>query len=106
MRSFSVGTDHYRGYSELASSRTDQLLALQNEGSRLEAKDVASIGTAGLTAMLMVNTRTEVSGLSGAIKPSDGPIGVAGATGGVCSVATSILSDLGYEVFTVACKVH
>ena len=105
MNSFGVGTDHFGGYSELASLRSDWLLPLQNVGSGLEAKDAARIGTAGLTAMLMVNTITEVGGLSGPIKPSDGPIGVTGSTGGVGSVAVSILSNLGYEVIAITGKV-
>ena len=105
MNSFGIGTDHFGGYSELASLRSDWLLPLQNVGNGFEAKDAARIGTAGLTAMLMVNTITEVGGLSGPIKPSDGPIGVTGATGGVGSVAISILSSLGYDVVAVTGKV-
>ena len=106
MNSFGVGTDHFGGYSELASLRSDWLLPLKTIGSGLESKDAARIGTAGLTAMLMVNTITEVGGLSGPIKPSDGPIGVTGSTGGVGSVAVSLLSSLGYDVIAVTGKVE
>ena len=105
MNSFGVGTDHFGGFSEIASLRSDWLLPLKDAGEGLEAKDAARIGTAGLTAMLMVNTLTEVGGLAGPVKPEDGPIAVTGATGGVGSVAVSILSTLGYEVNAVTGKV-
>ena len=37
-------------------------------------------------------------GLDGPVKPDHGPVLVTGATGGVGSVAVSLLSSLGYEV--------
>ena len=103
--SFGVGTDHFGGYSEIASLRSGWLLPLRNAGKELDSKDAARIGTAGLTAMLMVSTLSEFGGLSGPIKPEDGPVVVTGATGGVGSVAISILSALGYEVVAVTGKV-
>ena len=105
MNSFGVGTDHFGGYSELASLSSEWLLPLKNAGEGLHTRDAARIGTAGLTAMLMVNTLTEVGGLSGPIKPSDGQVAVTGATGGVGSVAVAILSALGYDVIAVTGKV-
>ena len=55
-----------------------------------------AVGTAGFTAMLAVMA-LEDHGL----KPSDGPVLVTGAAGGVGSVATAILANLGYEVAAV-----
>lgn len=104
LNSFGTGTDHFGGYSEIASVRSDWLLPLENAGPGLKAMDAARIGTAGLTAMLMVNALTEVGGLDGPVKPNDGPVVVTGATGGVGSVAVSILSALGYEVAAVTGK--
>jgi acrylyl-CoA reductase (NADPH) len=52
-----------------------------------------AIGTAGYTAMLAV-LALEKQGLA----PDHGPIVVTGAAGGVGSVATAVLSKLGYHV--------
>src|SRR5437764_5663872 len=52
-----------------------------------------TIGTAGYTAMLAV-LALEKHGLS----PNGGPVVVTGAAGGVGSVATAVLSKLGYHV--------
>jgi acrylyl-CoA reductase (NADPH) len=52
-----------------------------------------AIGTAGFTAMLSV-LALEKHGLT----PNQGPIVVTGAAGGVGSVATAVLSKLGYHV--------
>ena len=56
-------------------------------------KQAMVIGTAGYTAMLCV-LALERNGLN----PQNGEILVTGATGGVGSVAISILNKLGYEV--------
>ena len=58
-----------------------------------------SWGTAGFTAALSVQ-KLERSG----IQPSNGPIVVTGATGGVGSVAVALLAKLGYEVVAVSGK--
>ena len=55
-----------------------------------------AVGTAGFTAMLAVMA-LEDHGL----KPDQGPVLVTGAAGGVGSVATAILANLGYEVAAV-----
>jgi putative YhdH/YhfP family quinone oxidoreductase len=52
-----------------------------------------ALGTAGFTAALSIH-RLEQNGLS----PDQGPVLVTGATGGVGSLAVSMLSGLGYEV--------
>lgn len=50
------------------------------------------IGTAGFTAMLCVQAL-----LDAGIQPQDGEIVVTGASGGVGSVAVTLLATLGYQ---------
>jgi NADPH2:quinone reductase len=57
------------------------------------------LGTAGFTAALAVH-RMEQNGQ----KPSSGPVVVTGATGGVGSLAISMLAGRGYEVVAVSGK--
>lgn len=64
----------------------------------LSLRDAMIIGTAGFTAGISI-TR-----LSQLVRPEDGKIIVSGATGGVGSVAVSILSKLGYQVVAVSGK--
>jgi putative YhdH/YhfP family quinone oxidoreductase len=59
----------------------------------LDLREAMVIGTAGFTAALSV-VALEEHGL----RPGDGPVLVTGATGGVGSVAVSILAGRGYEV--------
>ena len=58
-----------------------------------------TFGTAGLTAALSINEL-----ISNHIKPENGDILVTGATGGVGSIAVSILSKLGYNVIAISGK--
>jgi alcohol dehydrogenase len=60
---------------------------------KLSLKDAMKYGTAGFTAALSVSKIVEKG-----IVPADGDILVTGGTGGVGSVAISILSKLGYNV--------
>ncbi len=66
----------------------------------LSGADAMRIGTAGLTAMMCVEALEK-----GGVRPGSGPVLVTGATGGVGSVATAILSELGYEVVALTGKV-
>lgn len=85
-----VGEVHWGGYAQKARVKGDWLVPLP-EG--IEARQAMAVGTAGFTAMLAVMA-LEDHGL----KPGNGPVLVTGAAGGVGSVATAILSNLGYEV--------
>lgn len=67
----------------------------------LTLKESMIYGTAGFTAALSVNKL-----LSAGVKPEDGKILVTGGTGGVGSVAISLLSNLGYEVIASTGKTH
>jgi acrylyl-CoA reductase (NADPH) len=85
-----MGETHLGAYAEKARVKGDWLVALPDG---LSARDAMAIGTAGFTAMLAVMA-LEKQGLS----PASGPIVVTGAAGGVGSVATAVLSKLGYHV--------
>ncbi|MGV7219073.1 acrylyl-CoA reductase (NADPH) [Bradyrhizobium sp. UFLA05-112] len=85
-----MGETHLGAYAEKARVKGDWLVALPQG---LSARDAMAIGTAGFTAMLAV-LALEKQGIS----PKSGPVVVTGAAGGVGSVATAVLSKLGYHV--------
>ncbi len=85
-----MGETHLGAYAEKARVKGDWLVRLPESMSTREAM---AIGTAGFTAMLAV-LALEKHGLT----PKDGPVVVTGAAGGVGSVATAVLSKLGYHV--------
>lgn len=86
-----VGEAHWGGYSQKARVKADWLVPLPDG---LDARQAMAVGTAGFTAMLAVMA-LEDHGIK------DGPVLVTGAAGGVGSVATAILANLGYEVAAV-----
>lgn len=65
----------------------------------LSAREAMLLGTAGFTAALCI-AKLEASGMS----VDGGPVLVTGATGGVGSVAVTLLSQLGYEVAALTGK--
>jgi acrylyl-CoA reductase (NADPH) len=85
-----LGETHLGAYAEKARVKGDWLVRLP-EG--MSAREAMAIGTAGFTAMLAV-LALEKHGLA----PTHGPVVVTGAAGGVGSVATAVLSKLGYHV--------
>jgi acrylyl-CoA reductase (NADPH) len=85
-----MGETHLGAYAEKARVKGDWLVRLPQG---ISTRDAMAIGTAGFTAMLSVMA-LEKHGLT----PSHGPIVVTGAAGGVGSVATALLSKLGYHV--------
>ncbi|MFG6561648.1 acryloyl-CoA reductase [Sulfitobacter sp. 1A15299] len=86
-----VGEAHWGGYAQKARVKADWLVPLP-EG--LDTRQAMAVGTAGFTAMLAVMA-LEDHGIE------KGPVLVTGAAGGVGSVATAILANLGYEVAAV-----
>lgn len=62
-------------------------------------KEIMTFGTAGLTAALSINEL-----LDNGVSPKDGEILVTGATGGVGSLAVSILKKIGFTVVAVSGK--
>ena len=88
-----VGEVHWGGYSQKARVNADWLVPLP---AGLASRQAMAVGTAGFTAMLAIMA-LEDHGL----KQDQGPVLVTGAAGGVGSVATAILANLGYEVAAV-----
>jgi acrylyl-CoA reductase (NADPH) len=85
-----VGETHWGGYAQKARVKADWLVALP---PGLTPERAMAIGTAGLTAMLAVMA-LEKHGIG----PERGEVLVTGAAGGLGSVATAILANLGYKV--------
>src|ERR1700751_1254731 len=81
---------HYGGYAQKARMTGEWLVKIPTP---LSSRDAMAIGTAGYTAMLSV-----LSLEHGGITPDRGEILVTGASGGVGSVAITLLSELGYRV--------
>ena len=88
-----VGEVWWGGYSQKARVKSDWLTPLPGG---IDTRQAMAVGTAGFTSMLAVMA-LENHGMT----PSDGPVLVTGAAGGVGSVATAILANLGYEVAAV-----
>lgn len=88
-----VGEKHWGGYSQKARVKADYLVPLPKE---LSTRQAMAVGTAGFTAMLAV-IALEDHGL----RSGQAPVLVTGAAGGVGSVATAILANLGHEVAAV-----
>lgn len=95
---FGLGERHWGGLAQRARVNGDWLVRLPDSFSTRQA---AAIGTAGYTAMLCV-LRLETHG----IRPGAGDILVTGASGGVGSVAISLLSKLGYRVVASTGRPH
>jgi acrylyl-CoA reductase (NADPH) len=85
-----LGESSHGGLSQRARVDGSALVSVPDALGPLRA---AAIGTAGFTAMLSV-LAVERHGVS----PSDGPVLVTGAAGGVGSVAVALLARLGFEV--------
>ncbi|MDA9009424.1 oxidoreductase [Alphaproteobacteria bacterium] len=88
-----VGEAWWGGYAQKARVKADWLVPLPDG---LTTRQAMAVGTAGFTSMLSVMA-LEDQGL----KTGGKPVLVTGAAGGVGSVATAILANLGYEVAAV-----
>lgn len=88
-----VGENHWGGMAQKARLKADWLVK-QPQG--FDGKQAMMIGTAGFTAMLCVQAL-----LDGGVTPESGEILVTGASGGVGSVAVTILAGMGYKVAAV-----
>ena len=93
---FDIGVSHHGGYAQYARVPAGWLTKLP---PGMSLWDAMAFGTAGYTAGIAV-VRMEHEGL----KPSDGPVIVSGATGGVGSIAVSALAKLGYHVVALTGK--
>lgn len=87
---YDIGVARHGGYACFARVPAEWIMALP-EG--LSTRDAMIVGTGGFTSALSV-VALEDWGLT----PSAGPVLVTGATGGVGSMAVSMLAGRGYEV--------
>lgn len=84
-----LGERHWGGFSRYARVKPEWLVPLPD---RVDSRRAMILGTAGLTAMLCVES-LEQAGLT----PASGEILVTGAMGGVGSLAIMLLAALGYS---------
>lgn len=87
---YDIGVARHGGYSQFARVPAEWIMALPDG---LSTRDAMVVGTGGFTSALSV-VALENWGLT----PSAGPVLVTGATGGVGSMAVSMLAGRGYEV--------
>lgn len=88
-----LGERHWGGHAERARVRSEWLTRLPDA---IDTRTAMVIGTAGLTAMLCVLALERHD-----LRPDAGTVVVTGASGGVGSVAVSLLAHLGYRVAAV-----
>ena len=90
LNGWGAGETHFGGYAEKARVNGNWLVRLPERNS---ARGAMAIGTAGYTAMLAIMA-LEREGVT----PRQGPVIVSGATGGLGSIAVTLLDKLGYYV--------
>jgi len=93
---YDLGMDTPGGLGQMISIPADWALACPTS---LTLKEAMIYGTGGLTAALCIQKLEKMGA-----KPSDGPVAVTGATGGVGSISIAILKQLGYEVIAFSGK--
>lgn len=96
LNGWGVGEGHWGGLAQKARVRSDMLIPLPAE---FTSRQAMAIGTAGYTAALCVDAL-----LNHGVKPDQGEILVTGATGGVGSVAVSLLASAGFKVVAATGK--
>lgn len=96
LNGFGVGETHWGCLSEKAKLKGEWLI---HKPAGLTAEQSMAIGTAGYTAMLCVLALEK-----GGVTPEKGEVLVTGASGGVGTVAISLLSKLGYTVVAASGK--
>ncbi|WP_462421955.1 acrylyl-CoA reductase family protein [Salinicoccus sp. Marseille-QA3877] len=88
--SYKIGTGIAGGFSQVARIPADWIVPLPDG---LTLKESMELGTAGLTAGISIK-KLETVGMT----PDNGPVLVAGATGGTGSLSVNMLAASGYEV--------
>jgi putative YhdH/YhfP family quinone oxidoreductase len=93
---YEMGVAHDGGYSEMVRVPADWVVKLP---SGLSLHDAMALGTAGFTAGLSLYRLQQND-----VKPENGKIVITGATGGVASLAISMLKRLDYHVVAITGK--
>jgi len=87
---YDLGVAHHGGFAERARVPADWVVPLPDG---VTPRHAVTVGTAGFTAALSL-ARLEANG----VRADGGPVLVTGASGGVGSMAVSLLAHRGYEV--------
>lgn len=87
---YDIGTARHGGYARYTRVPADWIIPLPDG---LTSREAMIIGTGGFTAALSVMALQDWG-----LRVGDGPVLVSGATGGVGSMAVSILAGLGHDV--------
>lgn len=93
---YDMGMNTNGGHSEYVKVPASWVVKIPDG---ITPKEIMTYGTAGLTAALSVNEL-----LSNGINPKGGSVLVTGATGGVGSIAVSILGKLGFDIVVISGK--
>lgn len=93
---FDLGMNTPGGFGQFIRVPSDWVVPLP---AGLSLRESMILGTAGLTAALCMEKLEWMNA-----QPQDGPVLVTGATGGVGSVAVSLLASLGFEVVAMTGK--
>jgi acrylyl-CoA reductase (NADPH) len=93
---YDLGVAHHGGWAQYARVPAEWVVAVPES---LSLRETMVIGTAGFTAGLSIHA-LEARGL----RPTDGPVLVLGASGGVGSTAVGALATAGYEVWAATGK--
>ena len=95
LNGWGVGENPTGGFSQFARVKSNWLIKLPK---KISEKQSMIIGSAGYTAALCAIVINEH------VQKKDGKILVTGASGGVGSIATNLLNNLGYEVVALSAK--
>ena len=93
---YDMGMNTNGGHAEFVKIPADWVARIPDA---ISDKEIMTFGTAGLTAALSINEL-----IDNGVKPESGSILVTGATGGVGSIAVSILSKIGFNVVAISGK--
>ena len=93
---YDMGMNTNGGHAEFVKIPADWVARIPDA---ITDKEIMTFGTAGLTAALSVNEL-----MDNGVRPESGSILVTGATGGVGSIAVSILSKIGFTVVAISGK--
>lgn len=93
---YDMGMNTNGGHAEFVKIPADWVSRIPDA---ISDKEIMTFGTAGLTAALSINEL-----IDNGVKPESGSILVTGATGGVGSIAVSILSKIGFNVVAISGK--
>ena len=93
---YDMGMNTNGGHAEFVKIPADWVARIPDA---ITDKEIMTFGTAGLTAALSINEL-----MDNGVRPESGSILVTGATGGVGSIAVSILSKIGFTVIAISGK--